>query len=113
MSQPTLLTHDTFWEFVHVHKFAVVHFWAAWNGYDIQMRRLIESQIPNEISEQVSFGTLAVDSIEHHEICRQHNILNLPFLAFYHKGLLIHKVTGLPESNVLIQQLRDLLLSFT
>jgi len=57
MPQSTPLTPASFVEFVRVHKFAIVHFWAIWNGHDVVMKKLIESQIPD---------------------CKQHRILSLP-----------------------------------
>jgi len=47
MPQSTPLTPASFVEFVRVHKFAIVHFWAIWNGHDVVMKKLIESQIPD------------------------------------------------------------------
>jgi hypothetical protein len=38
---------------------------------------------------------------EHHEICRRHDIRNIPFLAFYRDGSLVGTVTGLQKQEVL------------
>ena len=108
MPQQTPLTHTSFSEFVSAHQFAVIHFWASWNAYDIQMRRLIESQIPDEFRECVAFAMFDIDPAEHHEICRQHRVLNVPFLAFYRAGSLVRTETGLPKPELFAGFLRDL-----
>jgi thioredoxin 1 len=109
MPQQTPLTNASFSEFVRIHKLAVVHFWAIWNGHDVQMKKLIESQIPDDLSESVAFATFDVDPPEHHEICIQHKILNVPFLAFYRDGSLIRTIVGLHNPEVISQYLRELL----
>ena len=49
-------------------RFAVVHFWAAWNpATNIKMRELLETGIPKALSRRVGFATLDVDPAEHHE----------------------------------------------
>ena len=105
------LTHISFEEFVGGPKYALIHFWAAWNGYDVQMRNLIESHIPDEVSQPIAFGSLEIDPAEHHEICARHKLLNVPFLAFYRDGMLIRTTTGLLTAGVLTQYLRDLQIS--
>jgi hypothetical protein len=79
----TALTHTTFQEFVRSHRFVVIHFWAVWNGYDVMMRRVIESVIPEEFQIQIQFATFDVDPPEHHDICREHKVMGPPFLAYY------------------------------
>jgi thioredoxin-like negative regulator of GroEL len=108
MSELTVLTDITFPEFVCLHRFALVHFWAPWNGYDLEMRKIIESQLRDDLSERVAFGSLEIDPAAHHEICRQHKLLNVPFLAFYRDGALVHTSTGLLTAEVLILRLREL-----
>src|SRR6266566_9826449 len=108
MPQQTALTHLLFGEFVRAHKFAMIHFWATWHGDDVQMKQLIESQIPGDLLGRVAFATFEVDPAEHHEICRQHNLLNVPFLAFYRDGSLVRTSTGLAAAEVIIQYLTEL-----
>ncbi len=105
----TALTHSTFSEFVRSHRFVVIHFWAIWNGYDVMMRKLIETAIPAEIHEQIHFGTLDIDPPEHHEICREHRVMGPPFLAHYRDGQLVQTVIGLPKPEVVIQNLKALI----
>ena len=78
MARSTPLTPTYFPGFVHAHKFAMVHFWAVWNGHDTEMKKIIESQIPDDLANSVALGSFNVDPPEHHELCRQHGLLNLP-----------------------------------
>jgi hypothetical protein len=66
----TDLTQESFPDFVAVHRFAVVHFWAEWNGYDAKMQHLLETRIPDEISKMVAFGRFDTGPAEHWEILR-------------------------------------------
>ena len=106
--QLTALTSATFSEFVRAHRFVVIHFWAAWNGYDPVMQRLLESQIPDDVRELVTLARLDIDLPAHHELCRQHNFRNVPFLAFYRDGLLIRSVTGMRTPEVITDYFREL-----
>jgi hypothetical protein len=62
------------------------------------MKDLLARQIPPELYNVVAFGTLDVDSQEHHDICGQHKILNLPSLALYRDGSLIQIVASSEKS---------------
>ncbi len=104
----TTLTHTTFQKFVRSHRFVVIHFWAAWNGYDVMMRKLIESSIPEEFHARIQFATFDVDPPEHHEICREHKVMGPPFLAYYRDGRLVQTVIGLQKPEVMIQNLKRL-----
>jgi thioredoxin-like negative regulator of GroEL len=95
------LTGSSIPDFVRAHKFAVIHFWASWNLLDVRVRSFLETEIPAEFRERVAFGTLEVDPPENWEICRQHEIRNIPFLAFYRDGSLIATVTGLQWEEIL------------
>jgi thioredoxin-like negative regulator of GroEL len=104
----TPLTNASFGEFIRLHEFVVVHFWAIWNNYDVQMKELIESHVPDDLSEVVAFASFDTDPEEYHEIVRQHRVLNLPFLAFYRDGLLVHSHTGAVTPEALARYLRQL-----
>ena len=104
----TELTGASFSEFVRLNEFAVVHFWAAWNGHDGEMRKVLASQLAAALSKRVAFGTFDTDPPEHHEICRKHNVLGLPFLAFYRNGSFIRKTTGLLSVGALEKHLAEL-----
>jgi hypothetical protein len=66
----------------------------AWNAYDRNLKRLLEQRVPEDLRNQIAFGTFDVDPAEHWEICRQHAVLNLPFLAFYRDGTCLETLTG-------------------
>ena len=102
MKQPygTPLTSDSFYEFVRMHRFVVIHFWAPWNGYDPLMKRLLEARVPAEFNDLIAFASLHADLQAHNELCRQHNVLNVPFLAVYRDGSLIRSVTGMRTPEV-------------
>jgi thioredoxin-like negative regulator of GroEL len=104
----TELTHASFSEFVHANKFALVHFYASWNGHDAAMRDLLAHQIPADLSKLIAFGMLDVDPKEHRDICLQHRILNLPFLALYRDGSLIQTVKGIRAPDEMVEYLRKL-----
>ena len=72
----------------------MIHFWAVWNGYDVKMKDILTRQVPVEVRERIAFGSFDVDTPEHLEICRQHAVRNIPFLAFYREGALVRTVTG-------------------
>ncbi len=95
------VTHLTLTEFVSTHRFAVVHFWACWNSYDLQMKAFLETEVPQYLRKQIAFATLDTDPPEHHNLCRTYNVLNLPFLALYRDGALITTVTGIQKQNIL------------
>jgi len=68
MAQATPLTGASFTEFIRVHRFVLVHFWAGWNGHDRKMKEVIESEIPSGVEKRVAFGSLDTDPPEHHEL---------------------------------------------
>ena len=104
----TELTHTSFLDFVRASRFALIHFYATWNGHDAKMKDLLLRRIPPELSNGIAFGMLDVDPKEHHDICEQHKILSLPFLALYRDGSLIQTVKGLRKPDEIIEQLRQL-----
>ena len=105
----TSLTHTTFAEFVRAHQFVVIHFWAVWNGYDVQMQKAIESQIPNELHNKIHFTTFDIEPPEHHPICQEHRVLTVPALTYYRDAKLVETVIGLHKLEAIIQSLRVLL----
>jgi len=104
----TELTQATLEDFVQANRFAVVHFWASWNGYDVRMKNILASEVPEELSRVVAIGRLDTERTEHHDLCRRYEIRNLPFLTFYREGLLVETLTGLRESVEIIGHLQRL-----
>jgi thioredoxin 1 len=104
----TELTSHSLDEFVRANRFAVIHFWAAWNGYDATMKDILRSQIPTEPARVIAFGMFDTDPKHHHDICMRHRVLNLPFLAFYRDGSLVQSLTGLRTADEIAALLRKL-----
>ena len=104
----TDLTDASFSTFVRTHRFAVIHFWAAWNGSDKTMGEMLDGQVPPDLRSQIAFGRLDVDPPQHWDLCKQHNLVNVPSLAFYRDGLLVETLTGLREYPILAQHFRQL-----
>jgi len=104
----TGLTHRSFSEFVRTHRFVLIHCWAAWNEYNFKMRAMLVECALLELQNQIAFAGLDVDPPEHWDICRQHNLLNLPFLAFYRDGVLVQTLTGLREREIVVQYMKQL-----
>lgn len=72
------------------------------------MKKLLESEIPSDLSERIAFATFEADPAEHHEIFRLHKVLNIPFLAFYRDGLLMRTRTGMLPQEDITQYLKNL-----
>jgi hypothetical protein len=51
----TELTRASFQDFVRANRFAVVHFWASWSGYDAKMKDILGSRIPVDVGQQIAF----------------------------------------------------------
>ena len=105
---PNPLTHETFAGFVRSHQFVVIHFWAAWNGVDHVMHRLLETQIPADVRDQIVFASLDIDPPLHHPIAGELKVSQVPFLAFYRDGLLARTVSGMRTPEVIANYLREL-----
>jgi hypothetical protein len=91
----TELTYASLQDFIRANKFAVIHFWEIWNGYDAKMKDILEQQIPPDLRAQIAFATFDTTPLEHHELCRQHMIVDLPSLELYRDAELIETVTGM------------------
>jgi hypothetical protein len=104
----TELTHASLPDFVRANRFAVIHFFAIWNDYDSQMRDILERKVPSDLRDLIAYGRFDVDLVEHQETCRQHKILNIPFLALYRDGSLTHTITGMRAPHEIVACLRQL-----
>ncbi len=96
----TALPETSFAEFVATNRFVLVHFWATWNGVDDQMRAFLETEVVPEVRNQVAFGTLDADKPEHFDLCRSHQVVNLPFLALYRDGVLSAALVGMDKQKI-------------
>ena len=73
------------------------------------MKKLIESQIPDDLAELVAFASFNTDPPEHHELCKQHRLVSLPCLEYYRDGSLVRTTIGLLTAAVITQYLRELI----
>lgn len=101
------LTHLSFSAFVASHRFALIHFWAPWNGHDTVMKNILESEVTNEV-HGIAFGRLNTDLPEHFELLRKCEVVALPLLGLFRNGKLIEKVVGLASAQTIIQKLSEL-----
>jgi len=108
MNSPTTLTAETFDGFIRSHRFVMIHFWAGWNGHDHMISSLLASEIHDKWSGKVAFATFDIDPPEHHPLCRDLRVLNVPFFAFYRDGKLVRKETGGRTSDQFSLHLEEL-----
>ena len=104
----TELTHAWLQDFIRVNRFAVIHFWAVWNGYDAKVKDILEQQIPPDLRAHIAFAAFDTTPLEHHELCRQHKMVSLPSLELYRDAESIESVTGMRQPNEIIEHLRKL-----
>lgn len=97
----TPLTSESFDEFVRTHALVVVHFWAEWNGYDAEMKRFLETGLPDELGRSAAIAKVDMDASGNAELCVRHRIIQLPFVAFYRDAVLFESVTGLGRARML------------
>lgn len=102
------LTPASFGDFIRFNKHVLIHFWAVWNRYDDEQKAIIGAKIPEDLAARVAFGSFEVDPPEHHPICLELGIRNLPFFALYRQGVLIRTRTGALNQENMTQLLREL-----
>ena len=97
---------DAFGEVIAGHNIAVLHFWAAWNTYDVVMdQRLCE--IANAYKGQIFIGSIDADNEENWERCKELRILNLPAIASFVNGQHFETVIGLPSDELLNSKVQE------
>ncbi len=106
----TELTITSLSDFLRVHKLAVVHFWAAWNDIDHQIKSNLE-RLSADFADVVAFARFSVDPPAHHEICMQLGILNVPFMAAFRDGAVVLTLTGMRSFAELRSAVRELVLA--
>ncbi|MFN7995127.1 MAG: thioredoxin family protein [Bryobacteraceae bacterium] len=103
------LTAESFVDFISTHRHAVIHFWAAWNAYDVEVKQFLEKDVPVDLQHQIAFGRFDIDPPAHWEICRRHHVVNVPFFALYRDGAVLETLTGKRGADVFLDHLRRLL----
>jgi len=83
----------------------ILHFWAEWNGYDIEQKNTISKfrdKYPN-----IGFFEMDVDVKENHDICQEHEVFGPPTIVFYKNGKLINRIVGLLKESQLESELQS------
>jgi len=89
----TTLKADTFPAFIEKHDRVFVHFAAAWNGYD----RMFIPHVVNaarQLVDKIHFAAIDIDVKENFNLCVEHRVSNVPFIAIYESGKLIESGAG-------------------
>ena len=83
---------------IKANKFVVIHFWAAWNKYDLTMRARLEELAANFTGIVVFFG-VNVDQLDLVDLIRNANVCNIPALGYYYNGDLLETIIGLVSAD--------------
>jgi len=89
----TILKADTFQAFVETHDHVFIHFAAAWNGYD----RMFIPDVVNaarQLGNKIHFAAVDIDEKENFNICVEHRVSSVPFIAIYKDGKIIESGAG-------------------
>jgi thioredoxin 1 len=98
----------TYSEFVKSRPVAVIHFWAAWNGIDEEMKSRLK-QIADSFIDQIAIGSIDTDREEIWALTKELKVLNLPALAYYKNGQHIETAIGLYPTEYIEGKLKNLL----
>ncbi len=77
-------------------KSLVLHFWAAWNGYDVEQKKYLEVL---EQETEVSLYQMNIDVKENFGLCKAHNVVGPPTIVFYKNGELLERVVGVMDTK--------------
>lgn len=94
----------TFATLVATEPFLVIHFWAEWDGYDLQLDAALKP-VMDEFADRVAFRSADVDANELVPVCRACGVVNVPTLACFAHGEKRHILVGVRSTA----QLRQLL----
>jgi thioredoxin-like negative regulator of GroEL len=87
-------------DFIKSKSVVVIHFWAAWNLYDEEMRSRLK-QIAVPFTDQIAIGSIDTGQQEMWELIRELKVKNLPALASYKNGQHIETTIGLcPKEQI-------------
>ena len=95
------ITAQEFRSLINAKSTFVLHFWADWNGYDIEQKEYFEALDNGVIS--IPFYQMNIDAKENIELCKAHNVMGPPTIAFYQNGKLQERVVGIMKE----QHLKD------
>jgi thioredoxin-like negative regulator of GroEL len=96
--------------FIRSRPVAVVHFWADWNLYDVEMSETL-AELASAFAGQVGFGSINVDREEMRNVCLGAGVLNIPALAYYRHGTHIETRIGVESKEMIAERIRGLIAS--
>jgi thioredoxin 1 len=100
------VTDSTYNNFISEKPIVVVHFSAAWNRVDDEMRSIIMAAA-KVLDDWVNFGELDVD--ENQRTAAESRILTVPTILYFQDGKLFEKVAGLAPNKNLKERINSLL----
>ncbi len=89
------------------HSVVAIHFWAEWNGCDPVMDQRIQ-EIQPRLDGRIHFVSCDIDNFHCAELCKQCNVVNIPFLAIFVDGQQRTGIMGLLQSDELVATINDL-----
>lgn len=104
------VTSQSFDDVISKHKLAVIHFWAEWNAYDLQMDRVLK-QIQTEYHGYAFFGAVDVDVEGHLQRCKDLRVVNVPAIASFVNGKHFETVIGLLSTERLRVKMTEWLIA--
>ena len=88
----------------------IVHFWAAWNGYDAVMEDRLQAaatRLPNG----THILACDVDDAQCLDLAKKAGVLNVPWLAVYVEGKLHGHICGLRDTDSLADELNAIIVT--
>lgn len=101
---------ETYSDFIKSKPVAVIHFWAAWNRYDEEMKDRLK-QVGASFTDQIAIGSIDTDRQEMWELTKELKVMNLPALAYYKNGHHIETAIGLRPKEQIEVKLKNLLVA--
>lgn len=98
------VTDSTINEVVQRHPAVAIHFWAAWNGVDPPMDRVIQ-EIGPRFAGRLVFYSCNTDLAENVELCRRFRFGNIPALSVLVAGQPHKPIIGLRSPDDLVAQI--------
>lgn len=98
----TVVTDQSFSDFLKSDKPVVVDFWATWCGPCKMMAPVLE-ELSDEYNDKLVVGKLDVD--ENPETAQKYGIMSIPTLLVFQNGEVVKQLVGYKPKNDLVAQL--------